>query len=216
PGGPEAVPGGRAFAEAIRRASDEAGSADDDRWPVRRSRGDAAAADLRPARPPRHFDPRRPRSGKVFFVIGTVLIALVLTVAAVLAVGIALDLPQVRPLLSLVQNRGTDDAAARTDGATVMPATTGEVVTYPGVAPGLRGRWSPGRCDQTYIEFDADGLVVGTPGGQESLKVPVVETLEDDYTWYVRRSPDLVEHFQKLGPADLQLIGDTGRAGFSA
>jgi len=213
--GREPVPGGRAFADAIQRASDENEPSVDELWRARRSRsyGDEAD-DMPPIGPPPRFDARRSRSGKAFFVIGTVLIALILTAAAVLALGIAFDLPQVRPLLSLVQGTGGDEAGS-TPGA-VMPKTTGQVMTYAGVAPGLRGRWSPGRCDQTYIEFDADGLVVGTPGGQQSLKVPVVQTLEDDYTWYIRRSPDLVEHFQKLGPRDLQLVGDTTRIGFSA
>lgn len=216
--GRETVPGGRAFADAIRRASDESEPSVDQLWRARRSRihGDEAADDLPPIGPPPRFDARRSRSGKVFFMIGTILIALILTAAAVVALGIAFDLPQVRPLLSLVQ--GPDGAGPRAGpgGDAVMPKTTGQVIGYAGVAPGLRGRWSPGRCDQTYIEFDADGLVVGTPGGQQSLKVPVVETLEDDYTWYIRRSPDLVEHFQKLGPSDLQLVGDTTRIGFSA
>lgn len=218
--GRETVPGGRAFADAIQRASDDSEPSVDELWRARRSRshGDGVADDLPPIGPPPRFDARRSRSGKVFFMIGTLLIALILTAAAVLALGIAFDLPQVRPLLSLIQGAG-GGGSSPTAGAgaeAVMPKTTGQVITYAAVAPGLRGRWSPGRCDQTYIEFDADGLVVGTPGGQQSLKVPVVETLEDDYTWYIRRSPDLVEHFQKLGPSDLQLVGDTTRIGFSA
>lgn len=220
--GRETVPGGHDFADAIRRASDETDEREpavDEFWRARRGRiyDGREADDLPPVGPPPRFDERRARSGKAFFVAGTLLIALILTGAAVLAIGIALDLPLVRPLLSLVQGEaggGAAPAAPATDA--VMPKTTGKVVTYAGVAPGLHGRWSPGRCDQTYIEFDDDGLVVGTPGGQQSLKVPVVETLEDDYTWYVRRSPDLVEHFQKLGPSDLQLVGDTTRIGFSA
>lgn len=220
--GRETVPGGHDFADAIRRASDESEEREpavDEFWRARRGRiyDGREADDLPPVGPPPRFDERRARSGKAFFVVGTLLIALILTGAAVLALGIALDLPVVRPLLSLVQGQSDGDgapAALATDA--VMPKTTGKVVTYAGVAPGLLGRWSPGRCDQTYIEFDDGGLVVGTPGGQQSLKVPVVETLEDDYTWYVRRSPDLVEHFQKLGPSDLQLVGDTTRIGFSA
>lgn len=220
--GGDTVPGGRGFADAIRRASEETEATEaepsvEELWRARRNRlYDEKAAGPLPVGPPPRLDERRARSGRSFFIVGTVLIALILTAAAVLALGIALDLPQVRPLLALIQGAdgpaGPDSAAADK----VMPKTTGKVVTYAGVAPGLRGRWSPGRCDQTYIEFDADGLVVGTPGGQQSLKVPVVETLEDDYSWYVRRSPDLVEHFQKLGPTDLQLVGDTTRVGFSA
>lgn len=229
----EAVPGGRGFADAIRRASGEGGGRDDDDWlPPRRPARDELPDDELPdddlpddeppiGPPPRFDAPRRRGGGQAFFVIGTIVIALILTGAAVLALGIALDAPQVKPVLSMFRSLtagiGGDEMVevAKGDNA-VMPETTGPIVTYQGVAPTLRGRWSPGNCDETYIEFDAEGLVVGARGRPESLKVPVVETLEDDYTWYVRRSPDLVEHFQKLGKNDLQLVGDTTRAGFSA
>ncbi len=221
----QAVPGGQAFADAIRRASGEGESLDTEGWPPagRRGTDDALADDEPPIGPPPRFITPKRRSGQAFFVIGTIVIALILTGAAVLGLGIALDAPQVKPVISMFRNltaglgSGDQDAmVAPTGGDMVMPQTTGQVVTYHGVAPALRGRWSPGKCDETYIEFDAEGLVVGAPGRPESLKVPVVETLEDDYTWYVRRSPDLVEHFQKLGKNDLQLVGDTTRAGFSA
>ncbi len=226
----ERVPGGQAFADAIRRASDERGPIesraaepvaedDDDTWVRRRSRpmfeDDPLDTDA-PVGPPPGFRPQRPRGGKVFFMLGTLLIALVLTGAAVLALGIALDAPQVRPLLSWVRGMSDGMQAPMSGPAAVMPETTGQVITHAGVAEPLRGRWSPGRCDETYIEFDADGLVVGAPNRPESLKVPVVETIEDEFTWFIRRSPDLVEHFQKLGPNDLQLVGDTTRIGFSA
>ena len=226
----ESVPGGREFADAIRRASDEnrpvesraadpIATDDDDTWVRRRSRplfeDDPLDTDA-PVGPPPGFRPQRQRGGRVFFVVGTLLIALVLTGAALLAPGIALDAPQVRPLLSWVRGLSDGSRIAVSGPAAVMPETTGQVITYAGVAEPLRGRWSPGRCDETYIEFDADGLVVGAPNRPESLKVPVVETIEDEFTWFVRRSPDLVEHFQKLGPNDLQLIGDTTRIGFSA
>jgi hypothetical protein len=221
----EAVPGGQAFADAIRRASDEGEDLDLEGWPPagRRGADEALPDDEPPIGPPPRFDAPKRRSGQAFFVIGTIVIALILTAAAVLGLGIALDAPQVKPVISMFRNltaglgSGDRDAmVAPTGSDAVMPETTGQVITYNGVAPGLRGRWSPGRCDETYIEFDAEGLVVGAPGRPESLKVPVVETLEDDYTWYVRRSPDLVEHFQKLGKNDLQLVGDTTRAGFSS
>ena len=218
----EAVPGGRAFADAIRRASDDGDDLDADDWrPGRRSAYDDLPDGEPPIGPPPRFDAPRRRSGQAFFVIGTIVIALILTGAAVLALGIALDAPQVKPVLSMFRNLtagvgGDDMVVAKGRGNAVMPETTGHVVTFQGVAAALRGRWSPGHCDETYIEFDEDGLVVGARGRPESLKVPVVETLEDDYTWYVRRSPDLVEHFQKLGKNDIQLVGDTTRAGFSA
>lgn len=224
----DTVPGGRAFADAIQRASDESDPLETDNWipPPRRGTYDEFPDDELPVGPPPRFEAPHRRSGRAFFVIGTIVIALVLTAAAVLGLGIALDAPQVEPVLSkfreLTAGLGTGNhdadgsAVAAGGGNAVMPATTGPVLNYRGVAPGLRGRWSPGRCDETYVEFDADGLVVGAPGRPESLKVPVVETLEDDYTWYVRRSSDLVEHFQKLGSNDLQLVGDTTRAGFAA
>lgn len=221
----EAVPGGQAFADAIRRASDDedGGAApEDEGWNIRTKPRpiEDVLDEVRPVGPPPRFAPERRRSAKLFFVVGTVIIATILTAAAVLALGIALDAPQVRPVLSVFKELTSGFGGAETHTPTtakaVMPETTGQVVTYKGVAPGLRGRWSPGKCDETYIEFDEDGLVVGSPGRPESLKVPVTETLEDDYTWYVRRSPDLVEHFQKLGPNDLQLVGDTTRVGFAA
>lgn len=221
-----AVPGGQAFADAIRRASREEDAPEPEEWPSRQQREefDGIADDDQPPPlgPPPSFVPQRRRGGQAFFVVGTIVIALILTGAAVLGLGIALDAPQVKPVLSMFRDLtggigGEPKSVVATGSAKpVMPETTGQVITYQGVAPGLRGRWSPGRCDETYIEFDAEGLVVGAPGRPESLKVPVVETLEDDYTWYVRRSPDLVEHFQKLGKNDLQLVGDTTRAGFSA
>lgn len=231
PDAQDAVPGGRAFAEAIRRASDDGAESghddgdgdavEDDPWLRRHRIGDDDLPDGEPPLgPPPRFDAPRRRSGQAFFVVGTLIIALILIAAAVLAAGIALDAPQVQPVLSAFRNLTAgmdgDEPVVATGGSKVMPETTGQVLTFQGVAPALRGRWSPGRCDETYIEFDAEGLVVGAPGRPESLKVPVIETLEDDYTWYVRRSPDLVEHFQKLGKDDLQLVGDTTRSGFSA
>lgn len=219
----EAVPGGQAFADAIRRASDEGEAAQADDWTPRQRAplfDDDPLDGATPVGPPPRFDPRRRRSGRAFFMIGTLVIALILTGAAVLALGIALDAPQIRPFLSMVRELssglGGSGAEPVSDAGAVMPETTGKITRYPAVAPPLQGRWSPGRCDQTYIEFDADGLVVGSPGHPESLKVPVVETLEDDFTWFIRRSPDLVEHFQKLGQDDIQLVGDTTRVGFSA
>jgi hypothetical protein len=228
-GVPGGVPGGRAFADAIRRASDDRASDDraaDEQRSFRPPIGGGPALrdldddfDDTPVGPPPSFRPRSRRGGRAFFIIGTLLIALVLTGAAVLALMIALDMPQIRPLMSMVREFSEPampgQPTAIRPGDPVMPATSGQVVTYRGVTPLLRGRWSPGRCDETYIEFDEDGLVVGTPGRPESLKVPVVETIEDEYTWFVRRSPDLVEHFQRLGPNDIQLIGDTTRSGFS-
>jgi len=221
-GADEAVPGGRAFAEAISRASDDGADLGDDEWTAgRRAAYDDLPDDEPPIGPPPSFDVHRRRSGQAFFVIGTIVIALILLGAAVLAAGIALDAPQVQPVLSMFRNLtagvgGGDEPVVVSGGSKVMPETTGQVITFKGVAPALRGRWSPGHCDETYIEFDAEGLVVGARGRPESLKVPVIETLEDDYTWYVRRSPDLIEHFQKLGKDDLQLVGDTTRSGFSA
>lgn len=220
----ETIPGGRDFADAIRRASGDGDELAADGWRAERHAAyDELPDDELPIGPPPRFEAPRRRSGQVFFVIGTVVIALILTGAAVLGLGIALDAPQVKPVLSLFREltagigiRSDDVVVAEGRGNAVMPETTGQVVTFQGVAAALRGRWSPGHCDETYIEFDEEGLVVGARGRPESLKVPVVETLEDDYTWYVRRSPDLVEHFQKLGKNDIQLVGDTTRAGFSA
>ena len=96
----------------------------------------------------------------------------------------------------------------------VMPLTTGNVVTYRGIAPALIGRWSPDNCAENYVVFTDDGYTVTREGQTSAETVEVTETLEDDFQYYLRRTPSLVEHLQKLGPNDIQMAGSTGTGGF--
>ncbi|UUX49584.1 hypothetical protein NUH88_19560 [Nisaea acidiphila] len=96
----------------------------------------------------------------------------------------------------------------------VMPLTTGNVVTYKGIAPSLVGRWSPDNCAENYVVFTDDGYTVTREGKTSPEIVEITETMEDDFQFYLRRTPTLVEHLQKLGPNDIQMAGSTGTAGF--
>lgn len=98
----------------------------------------------------------------------------------------------------------------------VMPLTTGNVITYKGVAPLLVGRWSPDDCSQNYVEFSDHDYTVTREGHTSPEKAAISETMEDDFQYYLRRSPTLVEHLQKLGPNDIQMAGSTGTGGFMA
>lgn len=99
-------------------------------------------------------------------------------------------------------------------GTLVEPLTTGQVVRYVGVAPALRGRWSPRKCDTTFIEFDEDGYNRSIDGQAAADKTAISETLEDDFVFYLRRSPEMVEHFRKVTANDIQLAGATTESGF--
>ncbi|WP_193171177.1 hypothetical protein [Nisaea nitritireducens] len=99
---------------------------------------------------------------------------------------------------------------------TVMPLTTGNVIRYRGIAPTLVGRWSPDNCGQNYVIFTDTGYTVTREGKTSPETVEITETLEDDFQFYLRRSPTLVEHLQKLGPNDIQMAGSTGTGGFMA
>jgi len=99
-------------------------------------------------------------------------------------------------------------------GTLVEPLTTGQVVRYVGVAPALRGRWSPRKCDTTFIEFDEKGYNRSIDGQAAAEKTAISETLEDDFVFYLRRSPELVEHFRKVTANDIQLAGATTESGF--
>ncbi len=96
----------------------------------------------------------------------------------------------------------------------VEPLTTGQVVRYVGVAPALRGRWSPRKCETTYIEFDENGYVRSIDGQISAAKTEISESLEDDFVFYLRRSPELVEHYRKVTANDIQLAGATTESGF--
>tara|TARA_E500000318_G_scaffold31581_1_gene31323 strand:- start:4475 stop:5524 length:1050 start_codon:yes stop_codon:yes gene_type:complete len=102
------------------------------------------------------------------------------------------------------------------DEPVVMPLTTGNVIRYRGIAPTLVGRWSPDNCGQNYVIFTDTGYTVTREGKTSPETVGITETLEDDFQFYLRRSPTLVEHLQKLGPNDIQMAGSTGTGGFMA
>ena len=172
-----------------------------------------------PDAPPPQFRPEPRRRGRAFFMAGTLLIALILIVGAAVALMVAFKVdPAPRYIEMFKQWRaGAEMPAAETGTGTgpVVPQTAGQVARFDGVVPELRGRWSAGDCATEYIEFDVDGFVIASPGRPPSTEVPVVETLIDDYTWYVRRSDTLVEHYQRLGNDDIQMIGDTTPVGFT-
>lgn len=227
------IPGGHDFADAIRAASDDADT-ESERWSFDddtddredddtiRELGFASAGRGPAVGPPPTFSADRGRRGRPFFVIGTVLIALILTGAAAIGLMIALDSPHIAPLVEqarkmVAEFRDDMPPPAMSTPPTpddVIPDTSGQVIRYIGVAPSLRGRWSSGSCTVGYVEFDEDGYVIVAENRPPSVEIPVIETLEDDYTWFLRRSPNLVEHFQKLGSNDIQKIGDTTRSGF--
>lgn len=238
---------GRSFADAIHAARQEAADQDDDENPLdsrltasdaspsRRSAAyedDASSEDLRslgfrhgpheaeePVGPPPDFRPEPRRSGRAFFMVGTVIIALILILGAAAALMVAFKVDPAPRYIEMLRHwkdsamDGEHDAPS--DVQMVMPQTAGEIEHHAGVAPGLQGRWSSGACEQEYIEFGPDAFQVKAPGRDPSVAVPVVETMEDDYTWYIRRSDTLVEHFQKLGDDDIQMIGDTTPVGFT-
>lgn len=96
----------------------------------------------------------------------------------------------------------------------VEPLTTGQVVRYVGVAPALRGRWSPRKCDITYIEFEGNGYNQSINGQGAAEKTKISETLEDDFVFYLRQSAGMVEHYRKVTANDIKLAGTTTEGGF--
>jgi hypothetical protein len=106
------------------------------------------------------------------------------------------------------------DTMSTASGTLVEPLTTGQVVRFVGVAPALRGRWAPGKCDTTFIEFDEDGYNRSIDGQAAAEKTEISETLQDDFVYYLRRSPELVEHFRKVTDNDIQLAGATTESGY--
>ena len=235
----------RSFAEAIQaaRAEADASEGEDDHLDpaltaseapeprLRSSYDDAAGEDLRslgfrhdhaedePVGPPPDFRTEPRRSGRAFFMIGTVVIALVLIVGAAAALMVAFKVDPAPRYIEMLRHWKDSTLGDAHDGPAatneVMPQTAGDVETHAGVAHDLQGRWSSGNCKDEYLEFGTDSFVVKADGRDPSVAVPVLETLEDEYTWYIRRSDTLVEHFQKLGADDIQMIGDTTPVGFT-
>lgn len=234
---------GDSFAAAIHAAQTEAdrvdleGSEPSRENPAPRRRADyaddqATSEDLRslgftrashdeeePIGPPPDFRPEPRRRGRAFFMIGTVLIALILILGAAAALMVAFKVEPAPRYIEMLRDwrsgaAAVDDTGALSDTA-VMPQTAGDAERHAGVADGLQGRWSAGDCDTEYVEFRDDSYVVKAPEREPYAPVAVSETLEDEYTWYVRRSETLVEHYQKLGANDIQLIGDTSADGFT-
>lgn len=172
-----------------------------------------------PVGPPPDFRPEPRRSGRAFFMVGTVIISLILILGAAAALMVAFKVDPAPRYIEMLRDWKDsamgDESAAPMAADMVMPQAAGDIDAHPGVAPGLEGRWSSGNCDEEYIDFRADAYVVKAAGHGPYTPVPVIETLQDEYTWYVRRSEILIEHFQKLGPDDIQMIGDTSPVGFT-
>jgi hypothetical protein len=201
----------------------ETGTADAVPWA---SRGrDSSDADRYDELPPVFHKPVPKRRSPVK---GLVLLLLVLVLIGGLAASVLLYL-QHPAILSLADRTGFGDYARRfphasapgetgmpapTEEPVVMPLTTGNVINYRGVAPTLVGRWSPDNCIDSYVVFTDDGYTVTRDGKTSPETVEVTETMEDDFQYYLRRSPSLVEHLQKLGPNDIQMAGSTGTGGF--
>lgn len=174
------------------------------------------AADEAVGPPPAFARPPRKARSPVLTILALVVILLVLA-AGVIGMLIAFDRPEIRPYLQMIEEMMAGDdhmAAPATNPNAIMPNTNGQVLTFLGVAPALQGRWSPGDCETTYVEFDEDSYVIATPQQDPSIEIPVSETLTDDYGFYVRRSPILIEHYQRLGAEEIQMIGRTSRVGF--
>lgn len=232
------VPGGQAFADAVRRADEDEDDDHEDRadarpsdWPyaddateIRRPAAGPGYGnddfDMEPPSPIPRFPPERRRSGRPLFLIGVILIALVLTALAAAAVLFAIDSPHIRPAMDMIREFYDPASGAEPQAGgepdQVMPPNPQSKIRFSRVAPDLVGRWSPNDCNVTYIEFDGDGYVVGTPNQPDPIEVPVSETLTDDDNWYVRRSPDLLEYFQRVGVNEIQWLGQVTRAGFQS
>lgn len=173
-----------------------------------------------PVGPPPDFRPEPRSRGRAFFMVGTVLISLVLIVGAAAALMVFFKVDPAPRYIEMLRDwkesaLGEEHAAPMAAADMVMPQTAGDIERYAGIAPDLQGHWSSGDCAEEYIAFENDGYVVKSRGRDPSVKVPVVETLEDEYTWYLRRHEALVQHFQKLGADDIQMIGDTTSVGFT-
>lgn len=125
------------------------------------------------------------------------------------------DYARMFPHASMARDESKMDSEM-TEEPAVMPLTTGNVIRYRGIAPTLVGRWSPDNCGQNYVIFTDTGYTVTRDGKTSPETVDITETLEDDFQFYLRRSPTLVEHLQKLGPNDIQMAGSTGTGGFMA
>ena len=217
---------------------DEQGLADRDdddalEEPVPWLRSRSEYADSEPDAPePFHFDTTPPRRrvsiGKI---IGFVCVVLFLAVWVVIGALVYLQHPvlldtadklgigEYLRLGTHMDGSAKDSRAASMEaekGAMPMvePLTTGQVVRYVGVAPALRGRWSPRKCESTFIEFDEDGYNRSIDGQAAAGKAGISETLEDDFVFYLRRSPEMVEHYRKVTANDIQLAGATTESGY--
>jgi len=238
------MPGGNDFAAAIRRArgdaaerdrespvdfrhDEESAFEDSDPTLVNESglnRQDPFAdtgygRETGPVGPPPAFNrPPQRRRGSLAIILLLVAALVVVAVGAV-ALMVALDLPEIRPYVQKIEQlldggSSNGETMRGGDAPEVQPETTGQVLSVPGVAGDLRGRWSAGDCEESYVQFETNGYVIKQADGAPSVEIPVQETLMDDYTVYVRRSPILVEHYQVLSADEIQAIGATDRQGF--
>ena len=224
----------RSFAEAIRRANpdgdDKSDDEDEDEAPLpsafsRRSEEPDTLPGFTPPPKVQNFRAKKSRRRGLTIAL-IVFIAFVVAILGAFAMAVVLDVPQARPVVEKLSHikpldkvieklqsfKGGDHMAG--DDMKVMPEASDDLKMHAGVAEGLLGRWSPGECSETFIEFRAEGYVVGVKGKEPTEIKIIEETLEDDYVWYLRHSPNLLEHFQKLGPNDIQKIGDTDTNGF--
>lgn len=119
--------------------------------------------------------------------------------------GIAHMLPKAKPTTGMT--------APPSKSSEVSPLTTGEVVSHLGVPVNLRGKWSPDGCKVRFIEFVAKGYRA-VSDNEIGETIPVTSSMEDTYQIYLRLSPEVVEHYQKLGRNDIQPAGATTRRGF--
>lgn len=119
-----------------------------------------------------------------------------------------------KPIKNLMGGESAESSGTQemTDG--VMPPSSGNEVRYVGIAPQLVGKWSPLKCDRTFINFQQNGYIVTVDNVPDENLNEVTETIEDEYHYYLRRSENLIEHFQKLSSNDIQLAGVTSENGF--
>ncbi len=125
-----------------------------------------------------------------------------------------MEAPKSTPSDTMASSTPTPAPAPTPTEARVEPLTTGQVSVFPGIAPGLVGRWSATDCQTSYLQFDKSDYRRAIGGQEAAAGVLVTETQEDAYQYYLRRSPGMVEHFEKLGSDAIRMAGVTTQQGF--
>ncbi len=96
----------------------------------------------------------------------------------------------------------------------VQPLTTGQIIRHSGVAKPLLGRWSSQNCKTNFLEFIKGGYKQ-VAGQKSSARLTIItETIEDEFQYYIRRSPNLIEHYRKATSNAIQRYGITTENGF--